>query len=258
MPSVFVYLLSGILAGMGTGFAGLSAAVFIAPMLIAFLQVDSFTAVGVALASDVLASAVSALTYAHNGNIALRRGGVLMASVLVFTVVGTVIAHFVTGFAVGEDIVSHWLIIATLALGLNLLLFAREDKHYRDWYPILPPCLLGILSGLGIGFVCGFQGTGGGLWMLFVLNILLGFEFKPAVGTSVCIMTFTALIGAVSHFMIQGMPEPEMLGICILSTLISAKIAAVIANRISPRVLKRITGFLVTGSGLIMILVKIF
>lgn len=54
---------AGMGAGLGTGFAGMSAAAVISPMLITFLDMDPYTAVGIALASDVLASAVSAYTY---------------------------------------------------------------------------------------------------------------------------------------------------------------------------------------------------
>lgn len=50
-------------AGLGTGFAGMSAAAVITPMLTTFLGIDPYVAVGIALASDVLASAVSAYTY---------------------------------------------------------------------------------------------------------------------------------------------------------------------------------------------------
>ena len=58
-----VCFIAGIGAGLGTGFAGMSAAAVISPMLITFLGMDPYMAVGIALASDVLASAVSAYTY---------------------------------------------------------------------------------------------------------------------------------------------------------------------------------------------------
>ena len=53
-------------AGLGTGFAGMSAAVVISPILITFLHIPAYEAVGISLASDVLASAVSAYTYGKN------------------------------------------------------------------------------------------------------------------------------------------------------------------------------------------------
>lgn len=63
MITFIVCLLAGLGAGLGTGFAGMSAAAVISPMLIAFLHMDAYQAIGIALASDVLASAVSAYTY---------------------------------------------------------------------------------------------------------------------------------------------------------------------------------------------------
>ena len=72
-----VCLIAGIGAGLGTGFAGMSAAAVISPMLITFLDMDPYMAVGIALASDVLASAVSAYNYGKNKNIDVKNGIVL-------------------------------------------------------------------------------------------------------------------------------------------------------------------------------------
>ena len=58
-----ICFIAGLGAGLGTGFAGMSAAAVISPMLITFLGLPAYEAVGIALASDVLASAVSAYTY---------------------------------------------------------------------------------------------------------------------------------------------------------------------------------------------------
>ena len=50
-----ICLVAGVGAGLGTGFAGMSAAAVISPMLITFLGIPAYQAVGIALASDVLA-----------------------------------------------------------------------------------------------------------------------------------------------------------------------------------------------------------
>ena len=57
---IIICFIAGMGAGLGTGFAGLSAAAVISPMLITFLGYNAYEAIGIALASDVLASAVSA------------------------------------------------------------------------------------------------------------------------------------------------------------------------------------------------------
>lgn len=64
--TILVTFFAGMGAGLGTGFAGMSAAAVISPILITFLGMDPYMAVGIALASDVLASAVSAYTYGKN------------------------------------------------------------------------------------------------------------------------------------------------------------------------------------------------
>ena len=79
--TVLVTFFAGMGAGLGTGFAGLSAAAVITPMLTTFLGIDPYIAVGIALASDVLASAVSAYTYHKNTNLDVKHGLIMMVSV---------------------------------------------------------------------------------------------------------------------------------------------------------------------------------
>ena len=113
-----------------------------------------------------------------------------------------------------------------------------------------------VLCGMLIGFICGFVGAGGGMMMLLILTSVLGYELKTAVGTSVFIMTFTALTGAVSHFAIGGAPDVWCLVFCVLSTLLWARIAAKFANKASPTVLNRATGAVLAVLGGAMVLVN--
>ena len=87
--TVLVSILSGIGAGIGTGLAGLSAALIIAPALMTFCDMPAYESVTIALASDVLASAISAWTYAKRKNLDVKNGVVLLLSILVFTLVGS-------------------------------------------------------------------------------------------------------------------------------------------------------------------------
>ena len=113
-----------------------------------------------------------------------------------------------------------------------------------------------IICGIIIGLICGFVGAGGGMMMLLILTTVLGYELKTAVGTSVFIMAFTALTGAVSHFVIGGIPDISILVFCVLSTLLWARIAAKFANKAEPKTLNRATGAVLTILGIIMIMVN--
>ena len=254
---IFVCLLAGLGAGISTGFAGLSAAVFITPMLVTFLNVPVYDAVGIALASDVLASAISAYTYGRQGNIDLKRGRPVLVLVLLFAIAGSLLAFVVTSTDTGDTILSYWSVIASLLLGLSFIWnsFRQKEKQARGYGRRRK--LMAVICSIYIGFVCGFQGTGGGMMLLFTLTVVMLMEFKHAVGTSVFIMTFTALIGAIAHFLVNGFPNPVIFALCVIFTAVFARIGAVIANRLPQKRLKLITGILLAISGLIMLVVKI-
>ena len=249
--TLIVCFFAGMGAGLGTGFAGMSAAAVISPMLITFLHMDPYLAVGIALASDVLASAASAYTYGKNKNLDIRGGLVMMAAVLLFTMVGSWAASLMPSQTMGG-----FSLFMTLFLGLKFIVLpVTTTKEKRAGLSSLVSCLQSLGCGVVIGFICGFVGAGGGLMMLLILTSVLGYELKTAVGTSVFIMTFTALTGAVSHFAIGGTPDALVLALCMLFTLVWALIAARFANRASPVVLNRATGAVLTVLGVIMIAV---
>ena len=110
-----------------------------------------------------------------------------------------------------------------------------------------------LVCGILIGFICGFIGAGGGMMMLLILTSVLGYELKTAVGTSVFIMTFTALTGAMSHFAIGGAPDWTVLALCVVFTLLWARIAAVFANKAAPKALNRATGIVLVVLGIVVL-----
>ena len=250
---ILVCLVAGAGAGLGTGFAGMSAAAVISPMLVTFLDMDAYEAVGIALASDVLASAVSAFTYGRKKNLDIRNGLVMLVSVLAFTAVGSFVSSLVPNTTMGS-----FSMFMTFLLGIKFIvkpvMTTKEamegvSKAKRFWQSVL--------CGTLIGFICGFIGAGGGMMMLLVLTSVLGYELKTAVGTSVFIMTFTAFTGAMSHFAFGGFPDLRILLFCMVFTLVFARIAAVIANRSTPKVLNRVTGIILATLGIVIFAVNL-
>ncbi len=247
-----ICFIAGIGAGLGTGFAGMSAAAVISPMLITFLNMPAYEAVGIALASDVLASAVSAYTYGKNKNIDIKNGLVMMFTILVFTLAGSFLASLVSNTAMGS-----FSVIMTLILGIKFIVKpVMTTKERMEAVDPKKRLIQSILCGIIIGLICGFVGAGGGMMMLLILTSVLGYELKTAVGTSVLIMTFTALTGSVSHFFIGGIPDLWCLIFCILSTLLWARIAAKFANKATPKTLNRVTGVVLTVLGGIILVVN--
>ena len=187
--TIFVCFFAGLGAGLGTGFAGMSAAAVITPMLVTFLGMKPYDAVGIALASDVLASAVSAYTYGKNKNLDVKNGLVMMVFVLLFTMAGSYVASLLPDSTMG-----NFSVCMTMLLGVKFILKpVMTTREAMESAPMGVRMIKSAIGGTGIGFICGFVGAGGGLMMLLVLTSMLGYELKTAVGTSVFIMSFTAL-----------------------------------------------------------------
>lgn len=213
---------------------------------------SAYEAVGIALASDVLASAVSAYTYGKNKNLDIHNGLVMMVTVLLFTLVGSWTASIVPNTAMG-----NFSVFMTLLLGIKFIVKpVMTTKESMDGVSKQKRRMQSVLSGIVVGFICGFIGAGGGMMLLLILTGVLGYELKTAVGTSVFIMAFTALTGAVSHFVIGGMPDFWCLLFCVASTLMWARIAAKFANKASAVTLNRATGVILSVLGISILAVN--
>ena len=249
---IIVCFFAGMGAGLGTGFAGLSAAAVVSPMLITILHMNAFEAVGIALASDVLASAVSAYTYGKNKNLDVKNGLTMMITVLIFTVVGSWVSSLVPSTTMGT-----FSVFMTLILGIKFIVKpVMTTKESMEAVSPKKRLIQSIICGMVIGFICGFIGAGGGMMMLLILTSVMGYELKTAVGTSVFIMAFTAFTGAISHFALGDKPNILILVLCVVFTFLWARIAALFANKAEPKVLNRVTGVVLAILGVAMIIVQ--
>ena len=246
--TILVTFFAGMGAGLGTGFAGMSAAAVISPMLITFLGMEPYMAVGIALSSDVLASAVSASIYAKHKKLDIKNGLIMMISVLTFTVVGSYISSLLPSATMGS-----FSVFMTFLLGIKFIVKpVMTTKESMESVSPKKRAIQSVICGMLIGFICGFVGAGGGMMMLLILTSVLGYELKTAVGTSVFIMAFTALTGAVSHFAIGGAPDWTIFILCVVFTLLWARIAARFANKATPETLNRVTGVILVILGIVV------
>lgn len=238
------YLIAGIGAGTVTGLAGLSAAVVITPILVGVCGWDSYDAVTIALAADVLASMLTANTYRRNRNIDLKRGSLVGSTALIGTAVGSYCGFIFNQAQPGG--LGLLAMLTTVFLGIKFILrpvtggIGAEEMSASSNGMI--KTLLAMICGLGIGWVCGFTGSGGGVLMLTVFSVLLGYNLKVAVGTSTMIMTIVAFVGAVSHIALGAVIYPIPMLFIVLICLASAWFSAVFANRCEIVKLNRVIG----------------
>lgn len=257
-----VVIFAAMLAGIGTGLAGLSAATAMVPLLIVLCPTfggehGAFMATAVALASDVLGSAVTAGVYAKNKKIDLKHGWLLLTCIVSMCTIGSVAAYFTH-----QTVLGGFSLFLCVAIGIRFLV--KPDSKEKEESPgtvklTAKEITVSLFFGLTIGFGTGFFGSGGGMMMLIVFTAMLGYDRKTAVGTSTFIMTFTALIASVSHIMM----EPSIILECwdyLLISIIAATffslVSARFANKVKPKVVGIATGWILLLLGITMILIN--
>ena len=254
------YIIAALGAGVGTGLAGLSAATVMVPILIVLCpsfsgETGAYQATAIALASDILGSAVTTYTYAKHRNIDLKRGWIMLVCILSMCTVGSYVA-----FLAGNVVLGSFTLFLTFFIGIRFLAkpdTSRKDQAEKgeklDWKGVA----VSLFFGLTIGFGTGFVGTGGGMMMLVVFTAFLGMELKTAVGTSTFIMTFTALIASVSHILIHPailLEKWDVMLLCIAVATTASLVSARFANRVKNRTVGLVTGAVLTVLGGAMLL----
>ena len=256
------YIVASLGAGIGTGLAGLSAATVMVPMLIVLCpsfrgETGAYQATAIALASDILGSAVTAYTYARHKNIDIRRSWLIMACILVMCTVGSYVA-----FIVGNVVLGGFTLFLTFCIGIRFLVkpdTSRERPVEKGTKLGWKGVVLSLVCGIPIGFGTGFVGTGGGMMMLIVFTVFFGMELKTAVGTSTFIMTFTALIASVSHILIHPaivLDKWDVMLVCIAVATAASLVSARFANRVKNRTVGLATGAVLTVLGASMIMLN--
>ena len=214
-------------------------------------------ATAIALASDILGSAVTTGVYAKNKKIDLKHGWLIATCIIGMCTVGSIAAYFTH-----QAVLGGFSLFLCVAIGIRFLISPdSKERPEKDGKVKLTAkeIAVSLFFGLTIGFGTGFFGSGGGMMMLIVFTAMLGYDRKTAVGTSTFIMTFTALIASVSHILI----EPTILLECwdflliaiIVATLFSL-VSARFANKVNGKVVGYVTGAILLVLGLSMIVIN--
>ena len=256
------YIIAAIGAGVGTGLAGLSAATVMVPILIVLCpsfsgETGAYQATAIALASDILGSAVTAGTYAKHKNIDLKRSWVMMICIWIMCMVGSYVA-----FLAGNVVLGSFTLFLTFCIGIRFLVkpdTTRKGGPAKGAVLDLKTILCSIFFGITIGFGTGFVGTGGGMMMLIIFTVFFGMDVKTAVGTSTFIMTFTALIASTSHVLIHPaivLEKWNVLLLCIVVATVTSLVSARFANKVKNRTVGLVTGGVLTVLGASMLILN--
>lgn len=254
-----MYIIAGLGAGVITGLAGLSAALIITPLLVSVCGWESYDAATVALGADILASYLTAYTFRKNKNVNIHHGVIIGSTALVGTLIGSY-----SGFLFSQELpdgLGYISMITAIFVGLKFLVkptnggLKAEDIKEQELSK--PKILFAMICSMGIGWVCGFTGSGGGILLLTLFTILLRYDLKVAVGTSTMIMTFVALVGTISHFTMGANVKMAPMALVVAACLVGAFYSSKFANNCDIKRLNRIIGYVLIILGIVTILMKL-
>ncbi|MFN2364515.1 MAG: sulfite exporter TauE/SafE family protein [Halarsenatibacteraceae bacterium] len=250
----FIILIAGWGAGVVTGLVGASAVVIVTPILITVLGYEPYTAIGISLATDIIASSISAYTYNRHGNLKLKDGIYLAMASFTAAIIGSWVSSYFNPVFLGG---STGIVILLMGISFMRKPLDQRIKDFQEKFDLSfwqnKKVFSAMTFGTFIGMMTGIFGAGGGIMILMVLTFIYGFSVHLAVGTSVLIMTFNALAGSISHFIFEAhFPVMEVM-VSGAGGLIGALMAAIFANLISERRLSKIIGLVFVILGIISV-----
>lgn len=256
MFELFVCIFASIGAGITAGLAGISTATVISPLLIALLGFNAYEALGIALAADIFSSVLAAVPYALRRHIHYKKGLLVLIPAAVFTLIGSYV-----GYNVSPGFLAYISLVGMIVMGTKFI--AKPIREENTPLPFVNSrkreIACHLLTGVIIGSICGFCGVGGGMMMLVIFTLLLGYDMKSAVGTSIFIMAVIATIGAFSHYAFIGsVNHVPALIVCMVVTPLVSVVSARYANIISHKTLNRAVGLSLFLIGILLLLIHIF
>ena len=238
---LILLLFTGALVGFASGLLGVGGGFIMVPvqfLLLTSIGIDSTIAIRVAFGTSlavILPTAVSgALGHKRRGKV-LTRPLMLMGSTAIIAsfIGGTLASHLPGSFL-------------TTSFGV-LVLISAVWMLTADYSNINTVPKKGVLNYLIIGFIAGMLsgllGIGGGMVLIPILVLLMGFNIRYAVGTSTAVIIFTATGGIVAYllngFNITGLP-PYSVGYINLIQLVVLAGASILTAQLGVKASHRL------------------
>ncbi|WP_299039668.1 sulfite exporter TauE/SafE family protein [uncultured Pseudokineococcus sp.] len=236
--SLLLAALLGVVIGLVLGATGAGGSVLAVPALVYVLGEGPQEATTASLVIVGVTSVVSAANHARTGHVRWLAG-------LAFAVVGvlTSIAGTRLNHAVHPDVLLAAFAVLMLVSATTMLLRSRRPADPATG-PRRPPrrtavMVRVVLAGLGVGFLTGFLGVGGGFVVVPALVLALGFTMPVAVGTSLLVVALNSGVALAARTGSAAVFDWAVIVPFTLGAVAASFAGSRVAARVSPTVLTR-------------------
>jgi uncharacterized membrane protein YfcA len=260
---LFLYAIIGVIAGILAGLLGISGGVITVPLLVLLFSLLDFPqtyvmhlAIGTSLASMCFNALSSTWMHNKKGVVLWKVVKRMFPGIVIGSICGSLVAHFLSGVVLE-------MIFGIFEILLGLYFFRQVKLHEGD-HPLPKAGVLNCI-GFGVSSLANVLGIGGGL---ITVPTLMAFRVheKKAIGTSAATGVIITFLGAIGY-MIFGFKQqvsidqdaigylylPAFLVISV-TTFFAAPYGAELTHRLPSKMLRRIFGYALIGTGLLMVL----
>jgi uncharacterized membrane protein YfcA len=192
--------LAAIFIGLSLGLIGSGGSILTVPILIYFFNIDPILATTYSLFVVGITSSAGALSHYLKGNVdhktALLFGLPSLAAIFIMRkwVMPAIPQHllFINSFELTKATLLMVFFAALMIIASISMIRAKERNVSAD---IQLNTQRLIIQSIIVGIITGFVGVGGGFLIIPSLVLFAGLPMKKAVGTSLMIMTISALLG---------------------------------------------------------------
>ena len=247
-------ILIGVVAGFASGLLGVGGGFLIVPFqyfLLKYIGISPDLAMLISLGTSlaIIIPTASSGAYQHSKKLDNIVGpGIKLG---IFGIMGSLIGGFVaSGLSSRVLEIIFGLLLLFISIR-NILSRDKKEKEAKFDFNLITIAI----TGLFVGFFSGLLGIGGGIFLIVILTMLLGFSMIRAIGTSSVFISLTAIGGTLSYI-ISGWGVntfPYSLGyVSIINFLLIAcfsvplaRVGAKYAHKLPEKRLKQVFGVVV-------------
>lgn len=229
--------------GLSLGLIGGGGSIITVPVLVYVLGVEPHSAIGMSLAVVGSTALVGALLHHRKGAVEWRTGAVFAASGIASAFLGSRLTRLVSPPVLMLLFAALMLVVATVMLARRSP--AADARHAAN----LPR---EALSGLGVGFLTGFLGVGGGFLIVPALVVFGGLPIKAAIGTSLLVIAVNCGAGLLGHMTAGGFDAKLTVMVAALAVG-GALVGTALSHRFHPAGLRRIFAWFVVAVALYLV-----
>ena len=254
MTALALDLAYGAAIGVALGLTGSGGSILTVPALVYLVGEDVHTAIGTSLA---IVGGIALEGVLQQRDHVQWKDGLLLGA---WGIAGNVPGSLLSAYVPGQTLL---LLFSAIMIVASLRMLGSRDGEARAGATAGSPRVV-LAAGLGLGFLTGFMGVGGGFLIVPALVLVFGRTMRAAIATSLLVIAFNSAVGLATRFAAASI-DWTAAGAFLAGGLAGSAAASMVVHRLDQPRLRRIfavfillVGLFTAGSatGLIPIRVK--